>query len=126
MVHMKARKIVPTKLFFTLYKAYHFFNSQKRIPRKYVHLTESAKVSNHEISMCTQMNRILNTQFIYYNFILGGSAKGKKGSGKKGKTPEPEPEPEPQEPTGPPPPEPGSEEWTFVDLNIKDVCIHLT
>ncbi|XP_062579929.1 sperm flagellar protein 2-like isoform X2 [Saccostrea cucullata] len=49
----------------------------------------------------------------------GSSPKSKKGSGKKGKTPEPEPEPEPQEPTGPPPPEPGSEEWEFVDLPLE-------
>lgn len=49
-----------------------------------------------------------------------GSPKGKKGSGKKGKTPEPEPEPVPEEPTGPPPPAPGSEEWVFADMDINN------
>ena len=46
----------------------------------------------------------------------------RKGSGKKGKSPEPEPEPEPEVPTGPPPPEPGSDEWTYVDQDIAEVC----
>ena len=54
-------------------------------------------------------------------FFSGSSPKSKKGSAKKGKTPEPEPEPEPEVPAGPPPPEPGSEEWEFVDLALTGV-----